>query len=80
MHFRYFITISSWKRAWTFIWTKLNFHHQRMLCAKFADIDPVVLEQKMKMWNVYKQMENKIDEWQTTGDQKNLLELSAQMN
>ena len=36
MYFRYFIIISSRKRAWPFIWKILNSHHPRMLCAKFG--------------------------------------------
>ena len=35
-YFHYFVIISPWKRAWPFIWTKLNPHHPRMLCAKFG--------------------------------------------
>ena len=31
-----FVIISPSKRVWTFIGTKLNSHHQRMLCAKFG--------------------------------------------
>ena len=47
--------------------------------------DPDLLEvkpplHKDALWNVYKQMESMIDEWQTTGDQKNSLELSAQVS
>ena len=34
--FRYFVTISPWKRAWPFIWTHLNPLYPRMLCAKFG--------------------------------------------
>ena len=33
--FRYFVKIPHWKRAWTFIWTNLNFLFPRMLLAKF---------------------------------------------
>ena len=36
MYFRYFVIISPWKRAWPFIWTNMNSHHPRMLCAKFG--------------------------------------------
>ena len=35
-YFHYFVIISPWKRAWPFIWTKVNPHHPRMLCAKFS--------------------------------------------
>ena len=37
--FLYYFTItciSSWKRPWPFIWTKLYFRHPRILCAKFG--------------------------------------------
>ena len=36
MYFRYFVIISLWKRAGSFIWTNLNPLHPRMLCAKFV--------------------------------------------
>ena len=32
--FRYFVIISPWKRAGSFIWTNLNSHHPRMLLCK----------------------------------------------
>ena len=36
MYFRYFFIISPLKRVGPFIWTNLNPHHTRMLCAKFG--------------------------------------------
>ena len=36
IYFRYFAIISPWKRAGPFIWTNLNSHHRRMICAKFG--------------------------------------------
>ena len=36
MYFRYFLIISPWKRAWSFIWKNLNPFQPRMLCAKYA--------------------------------------------
>ena len=36
MYFSYFLIISPWKRAGSFIWTNLNPLHPRMLCAKFG--------------------------------------------
>ena len=36
MYFCYFVIITPWKRAGTFIWTNLNSLHPRMLCAKFG--------------------------------------------
>ena len=32
---RYFVIISPWKRAGTFVWTNLNSLYPRMLCVKF---------------------------------------------
>ena len=36
MYFRYFAIISPWRRLGPFIWTNLNPHHPRMLCAGFG--------------------------------------------
>ena len=36
MYFHYFVIISPWKRAGSFIWTNSNPLHLRMLCAKFG--------------------------------------------
>ena len=36
MYFHYFVIISSWKRAWPFIWKNLNPLQARMLCSKFG--------------------------------------------
>ena len=36
MYSSHFVIISSWKRAWPFIWTNWNPHHPRMLFAKFG--------------------------------------------
>ena len=36
MYFRYFVIISSWKKARPFSWTNLNPLHKRMLSAKFG--------------------------------------------
>ena len=36
MYFFYFVIISPWKGAGSFIWTNLNPLHPRMLCAKFG--------------------------------------------
>ena len=36
MYFRYFVIISPWKRAGSFIWTDLNTLHQKMLSANFC--------------------------------------------
>ena len=44
--------LSSLGRGYGLLFEKkitLNLLHPRILCAKFAEIDPVVLEQKMKM-------------------------------
>ena len=34
--FCYFIIISPWERAWSFIWINMNPFHSRRLCAKFG--------------------------------------------
>ena len=51
-----------------------------MLCAKFDEIGPVVLEKKMKLWKVYDyDDENNDDNKQWTNfDQKSSLEPLAQ--
>ena len=36
IYFCYFVIISLWTRVWPFIWTNLNPHPPRMLCAKFG--------------------------------------------
>ena len=36
MYFRYFITISPWRRVWPFIWTNMNPLHPGILCAMFG--------------------------------------------
>ena len=36
MYFRYFVSISPWKRVEPFIWTNLYPLHQRMICAEFG--------------------------------------------
>ena len=36
MYFCKFVIISSWKRAWHFIWIYLNSLHPKMLCAMFG--------------------------------------------
>ena len=72
--FRYFVIISHWKRVWPFIWINLNTLCPRMLCAKFG-------------WNwpsgSFEEDENVKSlqtDRRTTGDQKSLLELSAQVS
>ena len=49
------------KIEWFLISTKLNPIYPRMLCAKFVEIDPVVLEKKMKIWRVYRQTDGQTD-------------------
>ena len=36
IYFRYFVIISPWNRAGSFIWTKFNPLYPRMLCANFG--------------------------------------------
>ena len=45
--FLYFVIISLLKNVGPFIWTILNPLHTRMHCAKFGEIGPVVLEEKI---------------------------------
>ena len=53
-----------------------------MLCAKFDEIGPVVLEKKMKMWKVYDNNNNYDDNdgQRTNLDQKSSLEPLAQVS
>ena len=56
----YTILLSSphWNRACTFIRRNLNRSiHLKMLCAKFVEFGPVILEKTMKMWKVYRLMD-----------------------
>ena len=60
MYFCFFINIYPWKRMWSFIWTKLNSLHPRMLkVSSLVDIGSVVLGKKIKMWKVYRWMDNR---------------------
>ena len=43
--FRYYLPL---EKGGPFIWTNLNSHHQRMLCAKFGWIDTLVLGRRWK--------------------------------
>ena len=36
IYFHSFVIISTWKKAWSFIWKNLNPLHPRMLCTKFG--------------------------------------------
>ena len=51
MYLRYFVIISPWKKAGPFIWR--NPFTQGCFVPSLIEIDPVVLEKKMKMWKVY---------------------------
>ena len=42
-------------------WTSLNPLYPRTLCAKFVEIGPVVLEEKMKIWKVYRQTDKQTE-------------------
>ena len=66
-------------------WIPFN---QEYFVPSLVEIGPVVLEKKMKMWKVYRQMDGQTDRQtdgrtdrrRTTGDQKSSLELSAQVS
>ena len=47
MYFHYFVIISPWKRAGSFIWTNLNPFTQRCFEPSLVEIGPVVLEKKI---------------------------------
>ena len=36
MYFRYFVTITPWKRVLTFIWTNMNSFHPKIFCGTFG--------------------------------------------
>ena len=60
MYFCLFIIISPWKKIWSFIWTNLNSSHSRILkVSSLGDIGPVVLGKNIKMWKVYRWMDNR---------------------
>ena len=52
-----------WKRVGPFVWTKLNHFTQWYFVPSSVEIDPVVLEKRMKMWKVNRQTDG---QW-TTG-------------
>ena len=81
MYFHYFIIISPWKITGPFIWTNLNPLHPKRFVPSLVEIDPVVLEKKMKMWKVYAKAQEEDDDGQWTNyDQKSSLEPSAQVS
>ena len=53
MYLFYFVIISSWTRAWPFIWTNLNPLYPRMPCAKFDCNWPSGLRRFLKFINVF---------------------------
>ena len=53
---------------------------QECFVPSLVKIGPVVLEKKLKMWKVYRHTDRQTDRWQTTGNQKSLLKLSAQVS
>ena len=69
-----------------FIWINLNSLHPKMFVPSLVEIDPVVLEKKMKMWKVYDNNNNDAnnddndDGQQTNFDQKSSLEPLAQVS
>ena len=67
MYFRYFVIISLWKRAGTFIWKTWISFTLWCFVPSLVQIGPVVLEKKMKIWKVYDNNDNNDndDHWQT---------------
>ena len=53
MYFRYDVIIVPCDIPGPSTWTNLNSHHPKILCARFIETDPVVLEKKTKVWKVY---------------------------
>ena len=47
MYFRYFVNISPWKRAWSFLWTTLITFIQWCLMSCMVEVGLVVLEKKI---------------------------------
>ena len=84
MYFHYFIIISPLKRTGPFNWKTWIPFTQGCFVPSLVEIDPVVLEKKMKMWKVYDDDDddnddnNANDDGQRTHfDQKSSLEPSA---
>ena len=74
MYFGYFVIISTWKKASSFIWTNLNPLHPRIFLAKFSwkrQRDSAEEDENVK---------SLLTDRRTTGDQKSSLKLSAQVN
>ena len=78
IYFHYFEIISFWKRGWPFIWTNLNSLYPKMHCVKFGWKKPSGSGEEVKKWEKFK--DEQTDRCQTTGDQKSLLDLSAQVS
>ena len=56
---RFYVIVSPWKKAGSFIWTKLILYPS-MLCVRVVEIGTVlvVLEKEMNMWKVYNNDDN----------------------
>ena len=80
--FCYFVIISPWKRVWPFIWTDFNPYQPRMLWAKLGWNLPSGSreDENVKSLQTDKWTDGQMDGWQTPGDQKSSLELSAQVS
>ena len=66
IYFRYFLIISPWKGAGSFIWTNLNPLHPRMLCAKFGWNWPSGSEEEDENVKVYDNANDDDNDWQRT--------------
>ena len=74
MYFRYFVSISVWKRAWPFLRTNLNPNHSLMLCAKFG-WNTVFTDRRTN-----RRIDGRTDRRRTPSDLKSSLEVSAHLS
>ena len=68
MYFHNFVIISPWNRAGSFIWINLNPFTQGCFVPSLVEIGQVVLEKKMKMWQVYDNNDDDNKDSTTTTD------------
>ena len=69
----HFVTNFPWKKVTSLISANLNPLQPRMFVSSLVEIGPVVLQKKMKMWNVYTQTDRR----RRACDHLSSLELSA---
>ena len=78
--FFYFVSISPWEWAWSFIWITWISFTQVCFMSSSVEIGPAVLEKKMKRLKVNRRTDKRTDGRRTTGDKKSSLELSTQVS